>query len=276
MYLLLNRDLELSCDESVVRRFGVESRSAYARVLISMEAEKSGLMLFYNSFSKNAIEERITSIMKIKKTSLLAILAAVGLIAGISSVFVTSAAKQSEEQRADASADALTINTQPLQYLNMTYAQFQERVGTEAEFYHGLYFQAPVPGNDGAVVFQGTYDEDAAGTVILDEDKAIRVESRLNHIMNGVSREMTVEEFEEMLDKHAEFGYELHPEVQEGLTGYYVAYHYVLLYIDSNEDGRLDIRLDIALDEADSIVPDAATWIGIDKNVPESDREITG
>ena len=67
MYLLFNRDLELSCDERVVRQFGVQTRKNYANMLISMEARKSGLMPFYNNFSKNAIEERITSIMKIKK-----------------------------------------------------------------------------------------------------------------------------------------------------------------------------------------------------------------
>lgn len=265
MYLLLNRDLELSCDESVVRRFGVASRSTYAHILISMEAKKSGLMPFYNSFSKNAIEERITSIMKIKKASLFAILAAVVLIISITSVFVTSAAEQSESQQTDAGSDELTVNTQLLQYLNMPYAQFKEQVGTEAEFYHGLYFQAPIAGNDANVVFQGIYDEEVAGTVISDNDKSFRVESRLNNIINGISKEMTVEEFVEMLDKHAGFRFEMYPEIQEGLTGYYVAYHYVEVSIDSSGDSALDIQLKIGLDESDHITPDASTWI--DKNI---------
>ena len=261
MYLLLNRDLELSCDESVVRRFGVASRSTYAHVLISMEAEKSGLTPFYNSFSKNAIEERITSIMKIKKASLFAILTAVVLIISFTAVFVTSAAKQPESQQADAGSDELAINTQLLQYLNMTYAQFKEQVGTEAEFYHGLYFQAPIAGNDANVVFQGTYDEEVAGTVISDDDKSFRVESRLNDIISGISKEMTVTEFMEILDLHAGFTHEMYPDIQEGLTAYYVAYHYVEMNIDSNGDSVLDIQLSIALDESDHITPDALTWI---------------
>ena len=93
MYLLFNRDLELSCDERVVRQFGVESRKAYASVLISMEAKKSGVMPFYNNFSKNAIEERIISIMKTKKTSIFAIFIAVILFIGITSACATSATK---------------------------------------------------------------------------------------------------------------------------------------------------------------------------------------
>ena len=93
MYLLFNRDLELSCDERVIRLFGVESRKNYASMLISMEAKKSGLMPFYNNFSKNAIEERITSIMKIRKSSLFTIIIAIVLIVGITTACATSATR---------------------------------------------------------------------------------------------------------------------------------------------------------------------------------------
>ena len=57
MYILFNRDIELSCDESVVRHFGENTKSFYARTLITMEEKKSGLTPLYNSFSRNAIEE---------------------------------------------------------------------------------------------------------------------------------------------------------------------------------------------------------------------------
>lgn len=91
MYVLFNRDLELSCDESVVRFLGISSKTDYARVLINMEAKKSGLMPLYNNFSKNSIEERIKSIMKIKKTSLMGIIVAIFVVVGLTVVFVTSA-----------------------------------------------------------------------------------------------------------------------------------------------------------------------------------------
>ena len=93
MYLFFNRDLELACDERVVRQFGVQTRKNYANMLIGMEAKKSGLMPFYNHFSKNAIEERITSIMKIRKTSLFAILITIVLIVGITTACATTATK---------------------------------------------------------------------------------------------------------------------------------------------------------------------------------------
>ena len=101
MYVLFNRDIELACDESVIRQFGEKSKSAYSLMLINMEATKSGLLPFCNNFSKNAIEERITAVMKIKKTSLLAICIAAILIVGVTTTFATSAAGSSREKNAD-------------------------------------------------------------------------------------------------------------------------------------------------------------------------------
>lgn len=91
MYILFNRDIELSCDERVVRTFGEESKANYANTLIHMEEKKSGLFPFYSSFSKNAIEERIKAIMKIKKTSFGAIIFTIILITGVAVLFATSA-----------------------------------------------------------------------------------------------------------------------------------------------------------------------------------------
>ncbi len=91
MYILANRDIELSCDEAVVHRFGNNTRAAYAKILISMEETKSGFTPLCSNFSKNAIEERITAIMKIKKATILSLVVAAALVIGTGTVFATSA-----------------------------------------------------------------------------------------------------------------------------------------------------------------------------------------
>ena len=91
MYVLANRDIELSCDEAVIREFGERTKSAYAMALIRMEETRSGLTPLCNNFSKNAIEERIIAIMKIKKTSLVALIVAMALVIGVTTAFATSA-----------------------------------------------------------------------------------------------------------------------------------------------------------------------------------------
>lgn len=91
MYLLFNRDIELSCDETVLHLLGRNKRSDYALALIDMEEQKSGFASFASGFGRNAIEERIRAIMKMKKASIITILAAVVVVACVSILFATSA-----------------------------------------------------------------------------------------------------------------------------------------------------------------------------------------
>ena len=80
MYFLLNRDMEISCDEVVVKRFGQASKNSYALALISMVERKSQRPVLYSNFSKYAIEERIDMIMKMKKRTLKKTLTATALV----------------------------------------------------------------------------------------------------------------------------------------------------------------------------------------------------
>lgn len=91
MYLLFNRDIELSCDETVLHLLGRNRRSDYALALIDMEEQKGGFASFASGFGRNAIEERIRAIMKMKKASLITILAAVVVVVCVSILFATSA-----------------------------------------------------------------------------------------------------------------------------------------------------------------------------------------
>lgn len=91
MYFCANRDLELACDEAVVRILGLEHRKDYAYALLSAaESGFSPLCLTYTT--KNHMEERIRAIMKLKKRSVAAILTAALLVAGVTAVFATSKA----------------------------------------------------------------------------------------------------------------------------------------------------------------------------------------
>lgn len=89
MYFRANQDLELACDEQVVRKLGLNNRKGYAySLLAAAESGFSPLCLTYTT--KNHMEERIRAIMKMKKTSIAAILAAALLVTGVSAVFATS------------------------------------------------------------------------------------------------------------------------------------------------------------------------------------------
>lgn len=90
MYLFANRDLELACDEDVLRRMGEQNRRPYALALIELEEKKHRFVSLYSNFSRNGMEERIVSIMKMKKASFASIAAALMIVSSLTTVFATS------------------------------------------------------------------------------------------------------------------------------------------------------------------------------------------
>ena len=90
MYVLANRDIELSCDAWVIRMMGAKNRSSYALMLINMEERRNGMSALYSHFGKTAISERIEAIMKFKKTSIFACAFALVLVVGATTAFATS------------------------------------------------------------------------------------------------------------------------------------------------------------------------------------------
>ena len=71
MYVFANRDLELACDEAVLQKYGSSVKAEYALALVGMEEKRLGFVPMTSCFCKNALKERITSIMKSKPRSVL-------------------------------------------------------------------------------------------------------------------------------------------------------------------------------------------------------------
>ena len=63
MVMLANRDLELCCDEAVLRRLG--DGTGYALTLVAL-AEQSSASPLVSHFSHHRLRERIVAIMKYK------------------------------------------------------------------------------------------------------------------------------------------------------------------------------------------------------------------
>lgn len=93
MLLLANRDLELSCDQAVLSLSG-SNRQSYALTLIAME-ETRGLSPLSSGFGANAVEERIRSIMKYRKTGISGIMLSIVLVLGAVTAFATGESKES-------------------------------------------------------------------------------------------------------------------------------------------------------------------------------------
>ena len=90
MQYLYSRDLELSCDEKVVSYYGEDSKEEYALTLVALAQMKSSAYWFSSGFGKHAVKERIESIMKFKKTTVLTLAVAVLLAGTAITVFAKS------------------------------------------------------------------------------------------------------------------------------------------------------------------------------------------
>ena len=79
-FMLANRDLEISCDEWVVKKFGKNTKKKYAYALIETIEHQNQFTSLASGFAKHATEERIKSIMKRKKTTVVGVAAAFAII----------------------------------------------------------------------------------------------------------------------------------------------------------------------------------------------------
>lgn len=77
MYYFYNRDIEISCDEKVLKRVGPDNRESYATALIYLAEHGKDPVPLYSGFGQNAIRERIGFIMRYRKRPGFAIVCAI-------------------------------------------------------------------------------------------------------------------------------------------------------------------------------------------------------
>lgn len=66
-YILLCRDMELACDEKVIRRLGTESKKPYSNALINCSLPRRGIAACPVAFGEISIKERVKSVLHYKK-----------------------------------------------------------------------------------------------------------------------------------------------------------------------------------------------------------------
>ena len=87
MYILINRDIELECDERVLCRAGSNGRADYARVLVEWEAARPAFPLLASHLIQNCMEERIRNIMNKRNVTLTGIALSVMLVSSAMAVY---------------------------------------------------------------------------------------------------------------------------------------------------------------------------------------------
>lgn len=174
MYLLFNRDMELACDEGVVRHSGAQSRRAYADTLIRMEEKQSMALPFCNNFSQNAVRERIRAIMKTKKITIGIIVLCAVIFAAVMILFATSADSRRQAEEPFETTAVGTDETDAreertvLQY--MTEGNLEE---TPATLYAGEGFSLYIPDEDWQIYDENPVEPEKMSAVYLPSEGQI-------------------------------------------------------------------------------------------------------
>lgn len=168
MYVLFNRDMELACDECVVRQTGVRSRRAYAKTLISMEEKRSMALPLCNSFSQNAVRERITAIMKTKKITIWIGILCVLIIAAVVILFATSADSRQTAEAPEETADSVEeTEAADDETENPAQDMAQEDKETPAALYVGDGFSMYIPDEDWQIYDENPVEPEKMSAVYL-------------------------------------------------------------------------------------------------------------
>ena len=88
-YILLCRDIELACDEKVIREMGSEQRADYTQALVSCSVSRRSIAACPLAFGEVGIKERVKSVMNYKKPAFWIVLASVVVCAVAAVCFLT-------------------------------------------------------------------------------------------------------------------------------------------------------------------------------------------
>ena len=154
--------------------------------------------------------------------------------------------------------DKIEWNDELLSYKDMTYADYLNSGGVNAEFYHGGRFTATIPKSDVEIIFVGDYDEETGEYVLSDSATAIRLQGAIDKFCVGVTGSLSVEKFLDELASQYTIKYSIR---EGGGTAYYPADNYIAVECDCDGDQVMDIELDISLDQSDKIEPDTFCWL---------------
>ena len=89
-YVLLCRDIELACDEKVIKGLSNEQRADYTQALVTCSVNRRMIAACPLTFGEVGVKERVKSVMNYKKPAFWVIIIAVIICVGVAACFLTN------------------------------------------------------------------------------------------------------------------------------------------------------------------------------------------
>lgn len=100
-YALLCRDIELACDEKVIRELGNEQRADYTQALLDCSVNRRMVAACPLAFGEVSVKERIKSVMNYKKPAFWMIVLAIVICIAVAVCFLTNPAEDAPASAED-------------------------------------------------------------------------------------------------------------------------------------------------------------------------------
>lgn len=112
-YILLCRDIELACDEKVIKDLGTENKKPYAEALINCSVSRKTIAACPLAFGGTDIKGRIKSVLRYKKPAFWVSLAAVAACVAVTVCFLTDpkGIQLKDLNQVDAQLTSVTVST---------------------------------------------------------------------------------------------------------------------------------------------------------------------
>ena len=109
-FVLMTRDMELSCDEAVLKALGTEEKKEYSRALLRVSMKRSGLAALPLAFAGTGIRERVKNVLSYKKPRIIATVIAAAVVLTACAVLGTNGVRDSEAEDYDEASLTLIEN----------------------------------------------------------------------------------------------------------------------------------------------------------------------
>lgn len=95
---LMVRDMEMSCDEKVLRELGEEEKKNYGLTLVAIGSNRRFAAAAPLSFGENVVEKRIVNVLKFKKPKVVAVIICAILCIAVGAVCLTNSVNKSYDK----------------------------------------------------------------------------------------------------------------------------------------------------------------------------------
>ncbi|MBO5426692.1 MAG: hypothetical protein J6A25_14380 [Lachnospiraceae bacterium] len=93
-YYFFEKDMEMSCDEAVIGKLGIDKKESYATALLKLSAGKNYLLSIPTAFAEGSTKGRVKNIMKAKKPIIAVVVIAIVVVIILSVALLTNPAEK--------------------------------------------------------------------------------------------------------------------------------------------------------------------------------------